>query len=108
MVISIRTPFCKAFLPWTLVLFTGATFAQPPAHADAPKSVLPTSLQYSSAIDAYQGYTDQSVQSWRQANDRVGRIGGWRAYAKEIKTGKPAKDAVSDDPHAGHGKGAQP
>ena len=40
-------------------------------------------LQYKSAISGYQAYTDQKILSWREANDRVERIGGWRAYAKE-------------------------
>ena len=63
-------------------------------------------MQYASPIGAYQGwYADQPVQSRREANDRVGQIGGWRAYAKEIKSGEPAsaKDAApASDPHTGH------
>lgn len=51
---------------------------------------LPTALSYDSAVAGYQPYADQPVQSWREANDRAGRIGGWRAYAREIMTGVPA------------------
>ena len=108
---SHHQPLFKALLPWTLALFAGAAFAQAPADTEAPQPSLPTKLQYSSAIGAYQTYADQQVQSWREANDRVGQIGGWRAYAKEIKTGKPAsvKDAApSSDPHAGHHGGGTP
>lgn len=97
-------PSFRALLPWTLALFAGAAFAQAPADTNTPPPSPPTKLQYSSAIGAYQAYADQPVQSWREANDRVGRIGGWRAYAKELKTGKPAsaKDAApASDPHAG-------
>ena len=104
-------PSFRALLPWKLALFAGAAFAQAPADTEAPQPSLPTKLQYSSAIGAYQAYADQQVQSWREANDRVGQIGGWRAYAKEIKTGKPAsvKDAApSSDPHAGHHGGGTP
>ena len=103
-------PF-RALLPWTLALFAGAAFAQAPADTEAPQPSLPTKLQYSSAISDYQAYTDQPVQSWRQANDRVGQIGGWRAYAKEIKTGVPAsaQDAApADDSHSGHHGGGKP
>lgn len=103
-------PF-RVQLPWTLALFVGAAFAQAPADTEIPKPALLTKLQYSSPIGAYQGYADQPVQSWREANDRVGQIGGWRAYAKEIKSGEPtsAKDtAPASDPHAGHHGGDKP
>lgn len=111
MVNSNHLPPFRALLPWTLALFAGAAFAQALTDNEAPQPSLPTKLQYSSAISAYQDYTDQQVQSWREANDRVGRIGGWRAYAKEIKTGEPAsaKDlAPASDPHAGHHGGDKP
>jgi hypothetical protein len=57
------------------------------------------------------------VESWREANDRVRRVGGWRAYAREIQTGESAADearaatkptAPAADPHAGHHNGAKP
>jgi hypothetical protein len=50
------------------------------------------------------------VGSWREANDTVNRIGGWRAYAREAKqpqspppatTGTPAPMAPGK-PAAGH------
>ena len=108
---SHHLPPVGALLPWTLALFAGAAFAQAPADPEAPQPPLPTRLQYSSAIGAYQAYADQQVQSWREANDRVGEIGGWRTYAKEIKTGEPAsaKDAApASDPHSGHHGGDKP
>ncbi|MCO5118634.1 MAG: hypothetical protein M9951_03250 [Burkholderiaceae bacterium] len=99
----------RALLPWILALFTGAAFAQAPADTEASPPSLPTKLSYSPAISAYQTYEDQQGQSWREANDRVGQIGGWRAYAKEIKTGKPAsvKDVApaSDQRVGDHGGG---
>ncbi len=108
---SHHLPPAGALLPWTLALFAGAAFAQTPADTEALQPSLPTKLQYSSAIGAYQAYGDQQVQSWREANDRVGQIGGWRAYAKEITTGKPASvkgAAPSSNPHAGHHGGGTP
>ena len=108
---SHHLPPAGALLPWTLALFAGAAFAQTPADTEALQPSLPTKLQYSSAIGAYQAYADQQVQSWREANDRVGEIGGWRTYAKEIKTGEPAsaKDAApASDPHSGHHGGDKP
>lgn len=59
-------------------------------------SALPTALPYRSAIAGYRPYADPQVESWREANDRVGRIGGWRAYAKEVATGVPAGSQGAD------------
>ncbi len=111
MAISYPLPSPRAFITWTLALLATAAFAQTPADAEAPKMALPTKLQYSSAISDYQAYKDQPVQSWQQANDRVGQIGGWRAYAKEIKTGVPAsvQDAApANDPRSGDHGGGKP
>jgi hypothetical protein len=36
-----------------------------------------------SAFDGYQAFADPAPGSWRDVNDTVGRIGGWRAYARE-------------------------
>lgn len=82
----------------------------------------PVELTYRSAFDTYQRLTDEKVGSWRDANDTVGRIGGWRAYAKEgqqaepqgspgpATTGTPSSPARAPaaapaaNPHEGHGK----
>jgi hypothetical protein len=116
-----RCPWRRILLPGALLLLSSVSFAQ--AGASAAKSGLPSKLQYASPLQAYKAYADQPVESWREANDRVGRIGGWRAYAKEIQTGEPAKDvpqepaktpaapakapAAPADPHAGHHGGAK-
>lgn len=42
---------------------------------------------------------------WREANDTVARIGGWRQYAREPlpgATAAPAASAPAADPHRGH------
>ncbi len=63
------------------------------------------------ALDGYQPYTDEKIQSWKEANDSVGRIGGWRAYAREAQqvqqTPAASGAAGQPDPHAGHGKPPQ-
>jgi len=95
----------------SLALLAVATTAQaaPPNPADAS---LPSPLQYTSAISTYQAYADTQVQPWRESNDNVGRIGGWRTYAKEAtatsKTAPEAPQAPMADPHAGHHSGAKP
>ena len=79
--------------------------ASPPAAAPAmPAAPAP----YRSALEGYQAFADQKMTPWQEANDTVGKVGGWRAYAKEAAQpdaaagAPPTQPAV--DPHAGHGK----
>lgn len=61
---------------------------------------------YRCVLEDYQPFNEQKVLPWKESNDTVGRVGGWRAYAKEAQDGdgdKPAGTAVPD-PHAGHGE----
>ncbi len=45
----------------------------------------PTELGYSSVFDNYQPYEYIPDIGWREANDEVGKIGGWRNYAKLVQ-----------------------
>jgi hypothetical protein len=61
-------------------------------------------LDYQSPLSAYQGLADQPLQGWREANELVGRIGGWRTYAQEPWEQPAAADAPSaPSPHSQHG-----
>ncbi|MEY2874161.1 MAG: hypothetical protein RLZZ373_1532 [Pseudomonadota bacterium] len=85
---SFLRPAPKGLIAWALAVLSGvAAAAQSPTEPG--KGLPPTRLQYTSTLGTYQGYADEPVQSWREANDRVERIGGWKAYAKETKAGKP-------------------
>lgn len=96
----------RSLVPWLSLLAASVALAAPAEKNQVNPS--PTKLQYTSALASYQGYTDQAVQSWREANDRVGRIGGWRAYAKEAATGQSAPDTPpAANPHAGHHEGGK-
>jgi hypothetical protein len=89
----------SAFVATAIGVLLHAAHAQPapaPAAASAASAAKPE-LTYRSAFEGYRRYTDEPVVSWKETNDNVGRIGGWRAYAKEA-SGDPAAD-----PHAGHG-----
>jgi len=55
--------------------------------ASAPDSGSRPILPFRSAFEGYRGFGEQPVGSWRQANDLVGRIGGWQAYAREGQGG---------------------
>jgi len=95
----------RSLVPWLSLLAAGVALAAPAEKNQVNPP--PTKLQYTSALASYQGYTDQAVQSWRGANDRVGQVGGWRAYAKEIAEQPASNPQPASDPHAGHHKGTQ-
>ena len=105
--------FAPRAVALALSFFAVNAFAQAPHnHADmaaakpaastpvAPPSV--NALGYKSVFTRYQSYRDQKTGSWREANDTVDRIGGWRAYAKEAQQPDASAPAQAD-PHAGHG-----
>lgn len=51
-------------------------------------------------FENYQGWRDEPLQDWRQVNERVGEIGGWRTYLREAQ---PEGGAGQDAPgHPGH------
>jgi hypothetical protein len=54
-----------------------------------PQASVPT-LVYRSPFKADPRASDKSPISWREANDAVARIGGWRAYAREAQQPEPA------------------
>ena len=68
---------------------------------------------YRSPFAGYRPLGDEALGNWRAANDEVGRIGGWREYAREVQeTGakpgatpsKPAPNAPASGGHGAHGK----
>jgi hypothetical protein len=94
-------------LPWTMALLAGSAMAQ--ATTEQKPLATPAQLSYTSPLNGYQAYTEQPVQSWQDANDTVGRIGGWRTYAREARTTEPAKDGAPAAPaHEGHHGGSKP
>ena len=78
--------------PWRLpvallAIVAAAADAQtpaPPRTADPanPQAQVPPAL-HTSAFAGYRRHADTAPLAWKQANDTVTRIGGWRAYARE-------------------------
>lgn len=104
------------------LLLAGATLAAAqvaprtkPDPLDAGAAVPPAA--YSSALAQYQRHAEQPVMSWREANENVNRIGGWRAYAREAsgsapaaappQPASPAKPSMAPAAPAGHGGGTK-
>jgi hypothetical protein len=77
-------------------------------------------FQYHSVFTQYRLFNEQSVLPWRDANDTVGKIGGWRFYAREasqpdavdkstepkpdLQMKPPAGPPIDDGSHSGHGR----
>jgi hypothetical protein len=74
-----------------------AATAQP--SASKPTSAEPGAGLYQSAFSGYRRYGDEPLVPWKQANDEVGRIGGWKAYAREAAASPPA---AASAPHGAH------
>ena len=77
-------------------------------NADNAREPVPP-LVYRSTFEVYRAQRDVTLLPWREANDRVGAIGGWRFYAREAQqpnapsTGQPtpARSPVVN-PHHKH------
>ncbi len=65
--------------------------AWPSTHAAEPAS-------QRSAFEDYRRFADEPVADWRTTNDRVGRIGGWQAYAREAAAAAQAASAAAARP----------
>lgn len=69
---------------------TAAAQTARPDPLDA-RAVVPPAT-YRSALAGYRSAasTPAPAIGWKQANDEVTRIGGWRAYAREAAASEPA------------------
>ena len=78
-------------------LLTGLAQAQPaaPSRPDPLDASAPVPLATPvSALARYRPAGDVNVGSWKDANDTVTRIGGWRAYAREGQAPAQAPSAA--------------
>lgn len=94
-----RTPCALPSLLFTLVLAAQAQAQSPissrPDPLD-PKAQAPL-LRYESTLAQSRRSSDEKPVTWREANDTVARIGGWRVYAREAQQPDPA---AADKPAA--------
>lgn len=115
----------KKLVCLALTLATAVPALAQPPH-DTPKEgpdnspgvsstdgALPALLDAEKVFKSYRSYADQEVTSWRKANDEVGRIGGWQAYAREAQAPASADAATGssgpvEGTSIGHGARKQP
>ena len=69
----------KRGVPVGLALNAALVLAQDGSEAPTLK------LKYRSVLSQYQAFSEQPVAPWRETNETVEKIGGWRAYAKEAR-----------------------
>ena len=116
---SSRLPFAGRHLLLTAGALVLAAAAGPAAAQGAPRPARPDPLDaatpvppaaYESTLKRLRRPADTQPVPWREANDTVSRIGGWRAYAREAQVVPSAPAAPSTPPaavpspaHAGHG-----
>ncbi|MEI8267391.1 MAG: hypothetical protein WCI59_16805 [Betaproteobacteria bacterium] len=64
----------------------------PPADPLNPKARVPPAV-YVSPLAGYRRLGEDKPVPWKEANETVNRIGGWRAYAREASQPDPAVPA---------------
>ena len=94
------TALCAALLAQAQTSSATATALRPDPQ-DARARV--PALVYESSFARYRRALDDKPISWREANDNVTRIGGWRTYAREALLPEPAASAPgTPGPHGAH------
>ena len=78
--------------------------ARPTPDSSSGKQIDARAVAYESAFKGYRKLEDQPVTSWRDANDLVHRLGGWKAFAG----GKVPGDSESSSRPAQSPDKAQP
>jgi hypothetical protein len=84
----------------------GPVIAGAAADPLQPGAAVPPAA-YTSPLAGYRIAREVEVGSWREVNDTVTRIGGWRAYAREASqpdAPAPAPAATSSSAAPGLGK----
>ena len=105
-----RRPCMLSSLLFTLLVATQAqaqSSSTPRPDPLDPKAQVP-SVRYESAFAPFRRIGDDKPVAWREANDAVARIGGWRVYAREAQQPEPAAAAKQAAPSAAPASTAQP
>ncbi|MFM9990791.1 MAG: hypothetical protein ACKVOY_05095 [Burkholderiaceae bacterium] len=83
-------------------LHLGSVWAQYESKPEVLQIQKTVELIYQSSFQNYQRYSASDIQAWKQANDAVKDIGGWREYAKEIAQDPDTKPSSANPSHGAH------
>lgn len=61
------------------------------------KKPVQDTLGYVSVFDNYRSFEELDETEWLEANDNVGRIGGWRSYARQVQAEQKKESSNEDD-----------
>lgn len=82
---------------WAIFACVGAVSGQAIAAAPDPadaNAVTPVTI-YQSPFADYRPLGEDTDTPWRDANETVGKIGGWRAYAREAAEAMKAREILN-------------
>ena len=83
-------------------LYLRSAWAQSEIKPEVSNAEKPMELVYESSFQNYQRYSASDIQAWKQVNDTVKDIGGWREYAKEIAQDPNTKPSSANSSHGAH------
>jgi len=95
-------PFQLATAVLLACLHSSSAWAQSEIKSKVPPAEKTVELVYQSSFQNYQRYSASDIQPWKQSNETVKDIGGWRAYAKEITQDPNTKPFTPVHSHGGH------
>jgi hypothetical protein len=78
---------CSSLLVPSLLWAQPAPPSRGPDPLD-PRAAVPSSI-YRSALSGFRGTRETPLENWKEANDKVARIGGWRVYTREAQEPEP-------------------
>lgn len=79
--------------------------ARPTPDSSGVNQIDAPAIAYESAFKGYRKLEDQPVTSWRDANDLVHRLGGWKAFAGGKVPADPESLSVDAKPAQSADKG---
>ena len=68
------------------------------AEVNPATSASTSVIQYQSPFKDYRPLGEDKRVPWKAANDEVGKIGGWRVYAREASVDNPISDSKPPRP----------
>lgn len=102
MAIPVFRRFLLSGLLFGPALANGGEVSADGSNAPTSAASVHFELLYISAFSHYQYFRDQPLLSWKETNDNVGKIGGWRFYTREAA--EPDTKATADEARPGDNK----